>query len=168
MPGESEFHQAISRRGDHWYGACLRITRSPELARDAMQDALLNAWKKRRQFAGGAQLETWIHRICVNSALSLIRAQHPERWTSLEMDVSDQAPEPENVLQELELEDELQGALVQLSELERLCFVLKHIEQWRIREIAEDLDVSIGNVKQAVFRATRKLRTSMNGLRSAS
>ncbi len=94
MPGESEFHQAISRRSDHWYGACLRITRSPELARDAMQDGLLSAWRKRRQFEGGAQLETWIHRICVNSALSLVRARHPERWAPLDMDVSDEEFDP--------------------------------------------------------------------------
>jgi len=168
MPSESEFHQAISRRSDQWYGACLRITRSPDLARDAMQDGLLNAWRKRRQFEGGAQLETWIHRICVNSALSLVRASHPERWAPLDMDVSDETPTPDHLLHSMELDDQLQGALYQLSDMERVCFVLKHLEQWRIKEIAGDLNISIGNAKQAVFRATRKLRVSMAGLRSAS
>jgi RNA polymerase sigma-70 factor (ECF subfamily) len=166
-PDESDFHQAVSRGGDQWYAACLRITRSPELAGDAVQDALLNAWRKRRQFEGGAALETWIHRIAVNSALSLLRSQHPERWAALDMDVTDEAPTPEAHQQDRELDQELQQAMQSLSEAERVCFILKHLEQWRLQEIARDLNTSTGTVKQAVFRAVKKLRVSMTDLRSA-
>jgi RNA polymerase sigma-70 factor (ECF subfamily) len=167
-PGESDFHQAIARRGDYWYSACLRITKSPELAGDAVQNALMNAWRKRHHYQGGAELETWIHRICINSALSLIRSQHPERWTALEQEVPDDSPTPEHQLQGLELNEQLQAALAELSDTERLCFVLKHLEQWRLREIALELGTSLGTVKQAVFRAVKKLRISMTDLRSAS
>ncbi|MEJ2258254.1 MAG: sigma-70 family RNA polymerase sigma factor [Woeseiaceae bacterium] len=60
-----------------------------------------------------------------------------------------------------ELGDRLFAALAELSELERVCFVLKHLEQWRLKEIAEHLGTSDGTVKQAVFRAVRKLRPRM-------
>lgn len=167
-PIESDFHLAVSRRGDQWYAACLRITRSPELAGDAVQDALLNAWRKRHQFEGGATLETWIHSIAVNSALSLLRSRHPERWLELDVELAEDAPTPDIQQQGWELDQQLQLAMKGLSEVERLCFVLKHLEQWRLQEIAQKLQTSTGTVKQAVFRAVKKLRVSMTDLRSAS
>lgn len=167
-PSESDFHEAIARRGDHWYAACLRITRSPELAGDAMQEALLNAWHKRAQFRGGARLETWIHRIAVNSALSLVRRQHPERWNDLEGELSDDGPTPDSTVEHLELDGRLHRAMGSLSDTERVCFVLRHLEEWRLAEIAQELNTSLGTVKQAVFRAVKKLRIGMADLRSAS
>jgi RNA polymerase sigma-70 factor (ECF subfamily) len=62
------------------------------------------------------------------------------------------------------LESSLASALARLTETERVCFVLKHLEQWRIKEIADELNMNDGRVKQAVFRAVRKLRISMQGL----
>ena len=70
-PTRADFHDAISRRSNCWYSVCLRLTRSRDLAEDAVQDALLTAWNKRQQFDGSARLETWIHRIVVNAALQL-------------------------------------------------------------------------------------------------
>jgi RNA polymerase sigma-70 factor (ECF subfamily) len=167
-PSESDFHQAIARRGDHWYAACLRITKNPELAGDAVQDALLNAWRKRGQFEGGAKLETWIHRIAVNSALTLLRSRHPESWAEPDLETADDDPDPETTHQIRELDEDLQRAMQSLSDTERVCFVLKHLEQWRLKEIARELETTTGTVKQAVFRAVQKLRVSMGGLRSAS
>ena len=42
--------------------------------------------------------------------------------------------------------------------------MLKHVEQWRLKEIAEELDITIGTVKQALFRGVRKLRKRMTNL----
>ncbi len=66
--------------------------------------------------------------------------------------------------EEHELEGTLADALSQLTEIERVCFVLKHLEQWRAREIAVDLGINEGQVKQAVFRAVKKLRVSMQDM----
>ena len=62
----------------------------------------------------------------------------------------------------------LSAAMTQLSEFERICFVLKHLEQWRVREISEELDINEGRVKQAVFRAVKKLRIDMNHMKRQS
>jgi DNA-directed RNA polymerase specialized sigma24 family protein len=48
--------------------------------------------------------------------------------------------------------------------MERICFTLKHLEEWRLKEIADELDASVDAVKQAVFRAVTKLRARMTGL----
>ncbi len=165
VPTQADFHEAISMRSDRWYSACLKITRNPDLAADAVQDALLNAWNKRYQFKSSARLDTWIHRIAVNAALQLLRKQRPAAFEPLEADVEDDADTPEAAQSEHEFGKTLSAAMTQLSEFERICFVLKHLEQWRLREIADEVGSDIGAVKQAIFRAVRKLRQRLGGLR---
>jgi len=163
-PTRTDFHDAISARGDRWYAACLRITRDRDLAEDAVQDALLSAWNKRHQFDQSARLETWIHRIAVNAALQLLRKTRPDTFDTLDEDVADDGDTPETATAARELGNLLSAALARLSEMERVCFVLKHLEQWRLAEIAEELGTNDGRVKQAVFRAVRKLRPQIASL----
>jgi RNA polymerase sigma-70 factor (ECF subfamily) len=163
-PTRAEFHEAISRRSDRWYAACLKITRNPDLAEDAVQEALLSAWNKRDQFQHTARLDTWIHRIAVNAALQILRRNRPGVFEPLEAEVADSSESPELAMLEHDLGSELSSAFKGLTEVERVCFVLKHLEQWRLREIADELNVKIDTVKQALFRAVRKLRVSMSSL----
>jgi len=167
-PTKAEFHSAIARRSDRWFAACLRITRDPDLAEDAVQDGLLSAWNKREQFESSSRLETWIHRVAINAALQLLRKNRPERFEALEFEVPDESRSPQKIHAESELVASLREPLQKLTDLERVCFVLKHLEQWRIREIAAELSTSEGTVKQALFRAVRRLRVSMADMRSNS
>jgi RNA polymerase sigma-70 factor (ECF subfamily) len=166
-PTRAEFHAAISERADRWFAACLSITRNRDLAEDALQDALLSAWDKREQFQRGARLDTWIHRIAINSALQLIRRQRPGTFTELDFDVSDDSTDPEAARYADELDAGLEAAMARLTDVERVCFVLKHREQWRLSEIADELGSNVGNVKQAVFRAVHKLRVALPALARA-
>jgi len=165
-PTQAEFHDVIAIRADRWYSACLRITRNPDLAEDAVQDALLSAWNKRHQYERTARLDTWIHRIAVNAALQLLRKHRPAAWEPLESDIPDESISPDEAREDQELNTELTEALKRLTEIERVCFVLKHLEQWRLKEIAAELNTSVGTIKQALFRAVKKLRVSMASLRS--
>jgi RNA polymerase sigma-70 factor (ECF subfamily) len=164
LPTQADFHAAISGRSDRWFAACLKITRNRALAEDAVQDALLSAWSKRQQFDGSARLDTWIHRIAVNAALQLLRKQRPNAFEPLAADVEDGSQTPEALSAEHQFGKTLSAAMTSLSDLERVCFVLKHLEQWRLREIADELGTDVGAVKQAVFRAVRKLRKRMSSL----
>ena len=167
-PTKADFHAAISARSDRWYSACLKITRDPDLAADAVQDALLNAWQKRHQYRHSARLDTWIHRIAVNAALSLIRRRKPGLFEVISDETASGDDSPQRELEQFELESDLARQLARLTDIERVCFVLKHLEQWRVREIAEQLDTKEGRVKQAVFRAVHKLRDRMTSLQEAT
>jgi len=158
LPDQADFHAAIAERGDRWYSACLSITRDRGLAEDAVQDALLSAWNKRSQFDGKARLSTWIHRIAINAALRLLRKGRPGVFEPLDADVADTAAAPDELTERTELGGRLAQALTGLSPFERICFVLRHLEDWRLAEIAEEIETSPGAVKQAIFRAVRKLR----------
>lgn len=165
-PTQAEFHEVISRSSGRWFSACLKITRNRDLAEDAVQDALLSAWDKRQQFDRSAKLDTWIHRIAINAALQLLRKGRPGVFEPLEIEVESPTPTPDSIRADEELGQSLSMAMSHLSEIERVCFVLKHLEQWRLKEIAAEIDSNIGTVKQAIFRAVRKLRVRMVSLQS--
>ena len=59
-PTRQDFQRALERGANAWYAACRRITGDDALAEDAVQDALLAAWRRRGPFRGGARRATWI------------------------------------------------------------------------------------------------------------
>lgn len=163
-----DFHAVLAERSPRWYAACLRITRDAALAEDAVQDALLKAWDKRAAFRGEAELDTWIHRIAVNAAIDLMRRLRPlTAEAEIDIEATD-ASTPVETRHAEELGASLETAMRGLTELERCCFVLKHIEQWRLIEIADELKISQDSIKQALFRALRKLRGALEPWRSTT
>ena len=164
------FQTLINERSGRWYNACLRITRDKDLAADAVQEALLKAWHRRDDFRGEAALDSWIHRIALNSAIDLIRRRKTRAEDELDLDgaftEASAAPDSEYVQQALE--KDLTVAMQRLSMKERQTFLLKHIEGWRLDEIAESLQTSTNNVKSILFRAIRKLRVDLHVWRGES
>ena len=182
LPDSSEELVARARRGDtgafealyrqhvgRVYGLCLRMTGQPESAEDLTQDTFVSAWRSLPGYEGRSSFATWLHRIAVNAALHLLRKQRPQTFAPLEIDVesADDGDSPEARRSVEDLDDQLATALRRLTDLERVCFVLKHLEEWKLDEIAEELGTNISAVKQALFRGVKKLRVSMADLRDS-
>jgi RNA polymerase sigma-70 factor, ECF subfamily len=164
------FHAVLQERSGRWYNACYRITRDADLAADAVQDALLKAWNRREEFRGDAALDSWIHRIALNAAIDLTRRRKTRAEEELDEDgfVAASSDSPENEYTHEALTKDLSVAMQRLSTLERQVFLLKHIEGWRLDEIAESTQTSIAGVKHSLFRAVRKLRTDLHVWRDES
>jgi RNA polymerase sigma-70 factor (ECF subfamily) len=158
------FQTLLNERSGRWYNACLRITRDADLAADAVQEALLKAWHRRDDFRGDAALDSWIHRIALNSALDLIRRRKTRAEDDVDVDTFVAAPStsPESEYSQQALGKDLAVAMQRLTTMERQTFLLKHIEGWRLDEIAESLQINIPSVKHALFRAIRKLRVDLH------
>ena len=158
------FHTVLSERSTRWYNACLRITRDADLAADAVQDALLKAWDRRHEFRGEAALDSWIHRIALNAAIDLARRRKRRAEDEFDADAFEapptSTPDSEHALEELDRD--LSAAMRRLSTMERQTFLLKHVEGWKLDEIAESLDTNTNNVKSILFRAVRKLRVVLH------
>jgi len=157
------FHAVLQERSGRWYNACLRITRDPEMAADAVQEALLKAWDRRDDFRGDAALDSWIHRIALNAAIDMTRRRKTRAEDELDEDGYEAPPAsgPESDYSLEALGEDLSSALRRLSAMERQAFLLKHIEGWRLDEIAESLQINIPAVKHALFRAVKKLRVDL-------
>ena len=164
------FHAVLSERSVRWYNACLRITRDADLAADAVQEALLKAWDRRDEFRGESDLDTWIHRIALNAAIDLMRRRKPQAADEVGAERLPAAPSasPHGEYVQQALGRDLITAMQRLTTLERQTFLLKHIEGWRLEEIAESLHTNANNTKQALFRAVRKLRVDLHVWRGES
>jgi RNA polymerase sigma-70 factor, ECF subfamily len=158
----------LGERSVRWYNACLRITRDADLAADAVQEALLKAWDRRAEFRGESELDTWIHRIALNAAIDLMRRRRPQATAELDTEYLMAANSPHGEYVQEALSRDLITAMQRLTTMERQTFVLKHIEGWRLEEIAESLQTNANNTKQALFRAVRKLRVDLHVWRGES
>ncbi|HKU16089.1 MAG TPA: RNA polymerase sigma factor [Steroidobacteraceae bacterium] len=164
------FHAVLSERSVRWYNACLRITRDADLAADAVQEALLKAWDRRDEFRGESELDTWIHRIALNAAIDLMRRRRPQAADEIEAErvTAPASTSPHGEYVQEALGRDLITAMQRLTLLERQTFLLKHVEGWRLEEIAESLHTNANNTKQALFRAVRKLRVDLHVWRRES
>lgn len=160
--GANDFEVLLAERAGRWYSACLRITKSPSLAEDALQEALIKAWGARTQFVGRAALDTWVHSIAVRCAVDQLRAR---KLLSAD-DVDEALPDtwensPHQLLHLQQLDQQLACAMTRLTAQECVCFELKHREEWSLIEISLALELSLNATKQALFRAVRKLRVAL-------
>jgi RNA polymerase sigma-70 factor (ECF subfamily) len=164
------FHAVLNERSPRWYNACLRITRDADMAADAVQEALLKAWHRRDDFRGEAALDSWIHRIALNAAIDLTRRRKTRAEEALEIDdhVAETSEQPESEYVQQAFGQDVGTALQRLSAMERQAFLLRHVEGWRIDEIAESLRTNPNNVKSIIFRAVRKLRVDLHVWRDES
>jgi RNA polymerase sigma-70 factor (ECF subfamily) len=146
----------------------VRITGDAALAEDALQDAFVDAWRALPRFEARARFSTWLHRIAVNAALGVRRSRAP--WGRRLADdpegeqlaaAPDHAPGPEQLAHAAGVGAAASAALEQLTPLERTAFVMRHHEGASITEIRSALGGSENSVKQAIFRAVRKLRVAL-------
>jgi RNA polymerase sigma-70 factor (ECF subfamily) len=171
------FRVLVERHARAVFRLAYRMTNSETDAEDLVQETFLRAWKQIAKFDGRASFPTWLHRICANCSLDLIRARKrkQELHQPFEDDNSDPfsqipagSPSPERLAQSSQISAILVPALDALSEMERAAFVMRHYEGMGIEEISEALGVQPGAAKHSVFRAVQKLRRALEPAMSAS
>src|SRR5438067_11261719 len=106
------FGELVRRHRDRLWRVALRTLGNPEDAADAVQDALLSAFRAAPGFRGDAAVTTWLHRIVVNACLDLVRrrASRPSVALDDEIDHDEDAAGPD-VLGERETAQEILAAL---------------------------------------------------------
>jgi RNA polymerase sigma-70 factor, ECF subfamily len=162
------FRRLVEMHARGLYPVCVRILGDPALAEDAVQETLINAHRALGRFDGRSSFGTWLHRIAVNAALGIRRARHAEREAPVDGEenapaaaLADSAPGPAELASGAQLGGNLAHALEALTTLERTAFVLRHLEQYPLEDIAHALESNVNACKQAIFRAVRKLRVAL-------
>lgn len=159
------FRVLVDRHARPVFRLAFRMTGNELDAEDMVQETFLKAWKQIGKFDGRATFATWLHRICANCSLDHIRARKRKREPPAAEDVLARAatgtPSPERLAMSSQIAAILGEALDELSDTERVAFVLRHYEGLGIEEISVALGVQPGAAKHSVFRAVQKLRRAL-------
>jgi RNA polymerase sigma-70 factor (ECF subfamily) len=137
-------------------------------AQDIYQETFLKAFEKIQTFRFESEFRTWLFRIAINQCVNARRKKRVRNWLTFNDEPDDSASvklhapdNPESRLADVELNQQIEAALNQLSAQQRSIFILKHYEGYKIKEISEMLHCAEGTVKNQIFRATRKLQNSL-------
>ncbi len=161
-----------ARRGDHdaftelARGAVTRleraarlILRDPELARDAVQEALIRAWHDLPGLRDPDRFDAWLHRLTVNACLDLARRRR-RRVIEVEIDSID-APTVSDHASALADREIVDAAMRRLDERGRAIVVLHYFLGMPLTDVAAALGIPIGTVKSRLHRALGEMRTSV-------
>jgi RNA polymerase sigma-70 factor, ECF subfamily len=161
-----------ARRGDHDAFASLidvhlarldaaarLILRDPELARDAVQEALIRAWRDLPGLRDPDRFEAWLHRLTINACLDLIR-RRKRRVIEVELLVID-TPAMHDVAGALADRQLLDQALAGLSPGHRAVVALHYLLGMSLPEAAASLGIPIGTAKSRLHYALAAMRTTV-------
>jgi RNA polymerase sigma-70 factor (ECF subfamily) len=168
-----ELDCVVSRYLPMFYKRALRFLGNASDAEDAVQDALLSAYRHLGQFRGQAQLSTWLMTIVTNAALMQLRRRH-NGYFSLDQEqgeegltfserLPDSKPSPEEICSTVEARNRLVEGVQRLSPTLRRAFQLRDIDGLTTKEAARALGVPEGTVKARLARARAKLAGIMRG-----
>ena len=168
-----ELDWVVSRYLPMFYKRALRFLGNAADAEDAVQDALLSAYRHLGQFRGQAQLSTWLMTIVTNAARMQLRRRHSgyfsldqeqgeDRLTFSER-LPDSKPSPEEVCSTVEARNRLVEGVERLSPKLRRAFQLRDIDGLTTKEAAHVLGVPQGTVKARLARARVRLARVVRG-----
>jgi RNA polymerase sigma-70 factor (ECF subfamily) len=165
LRGELHAFETLVRRHRHrLWAVALRTTGNPEDAADALQDALVSAYRRASSYRGEAAVSTWLHRIVVNACLDLLRRRASRPSISLPADAAELAA-PGDAMAARDTSLLVQEALAQLPVEQRTAIVLVDLEGLSVDEAARILDCAPGTVKSRCSRGRARLAPMLRGLR---
>lgn len=136
-----------------YYRLAYRYLHQEADAQDAVQEAAYKAILNCRTLRNPAYMDTWLYRIVVNEALSILRRN--SRQT-----------DGETTLEQLPTEDtyedlDLRAAIAQLDELDQTIIDLRFFEELKLDQIAAVTGQPLSKIKSRLYRAMKKLKLAL-------
>ena len=157
---EEAFASLIRMAGDRLMAVAFRILRDVDRAEDAVQQAIVTAWRELPALRDPDRFGGWLYRVLVNACY--VEARRTRRWdANVRLLDSDMVSTSPDALLSVEDRDELDRAFRRLPPEQRAAFVLHHYLGMRHAEIAETLDVPVGTVKSRIHYASATLRAAI-------
>ena len=163
-----------ARRGDHdaftvlvdvrlarLDAAARLILRDPELARDAVQEALIRAWRDLPGLRDPDRLDAWLHRLIVNACLDLVRRRR-RRVIEVELTPIHIAPDHDSTAS-LADRQVLNEALARLDPNHRAVVALHYLLGMPLPDVASSLGIPLGTAKSRLHYALAAMRTTVIG-----
>jgi RNA polymerase sigma-70 factor, ECF subfamily len=154
------FERLFAEHGERMKSIAANILGSRTEAEDAVQEAMLKAYRGASRFRGGASVSTWLFRILLNTCYDLLRQSRRRAHGEAPMPPDTVSPPARGVDHPLRLS--IEKALSRLDPRERAAFLLCEVEGFSHREAGEILEVGEGASRALLFRARRHLQKALD------
>ncbi len=167
------FNALVLRYQDIAYTVAYRIMGDAQSAADALQEALIVAYRRLSTYRGGS-FRAWLLRITTNQCYDELRRLRRRPAVSVEAmgeesggdpAIPDDSDTPEEVAQQRELQEAIQNCITALNADQRVVLVLCDIEGLDYQAIADQIGTQIGTVKSRLSRARASVRDCLQGVR---
>jgi RNA polymerase sigma-70 factor (ECF subfamily) len=148
----------------------MKYTGDSDDAKDIYQEVFIRVYKSLASFQFKSEFSTWLFRIASNVCISFKRKYSKQNLVSLNDEDNsgyistipeDDVLSPDNLVVNSEYRNKINEALNTLSPNQKMSFLLKHYEGYKIREIAEMMNCKEGTIKKYLFDAVRRLKIQL-------
>ena len=154
------------------FSIAYQYTKNKEDAEDIMQETFIKAFHSLEKFRTekDTNFSSWLYRIGINASIDHLRKNKMKKDNYID---SDQLPNitsddgysnPEEAARLKEIRGKLDQSLNRLSPGQRMVFILRHYQQFSIKEIADHMKCSEGSVKKQLFRAFQMIKKQFQSL----
>ena len=170
LAGDADaFGTLFGRHRERLWAVAIRTLGDPEEAADALQDAMISAFRRAGSFRGDSAVTTWLHRIVVNACLDQLRrkASRPV-MTGADEQVLDHlatSRTPPRTADDQDISLDVLAALRTLPPDQQAVLVLVDMLGYPVADVAAILDISPGTVKSRCFRGRARLLPRLSHLR---
>jgi RNA polymerase sigma-70 factor (ECF subfamily) len=156
---EDAYASLMTMVGDRLLAIAYRILRDLQQAEDAVQIALVAAWRDLPSLRDPERFEAWLTRLLVRACYA--EARRRRRW-SVQMHVLPlEGPAGPDTTLSIADRDQLDRGFQRLPVDQRAIFILHHYLGWTHAEIAQNLGIPIGTAKSRLYYATQTLRAAL-------
>jgi RNA polymerase sigma-70 factor (ECF subfamily) len=160
MRGDREaFGWLVAQTSDRMYAIATRILRDTHLAEDALQSALVTAWRELPTLRDPDRFEAWVRRLLVHACYA--EARRRRTWAANVRVLPVDGPAAPDEIVSVADRDSLDRAFRRLTIEQRAVFVLHHHAGLPLVEIAESLGIPAGTARSRLHYATRTLRSAI-------
>jgi RNA polymerase sigma-70 factor (ECF subfamily) len=154
------FMDLVRSCGDRLFALAFRILRDVDRAEDALQDALVIAWRDLRGLRDPDRFDGWMNRVVTNVCIAHATRER-RRTVNLRVLPIDGPAAPDPLLG-LGDRDQLERGFRRLTPDERAVLVLHHYSGYTLAEIADALGVPAGTIRSRLHHAHRAMRAALD------
>lgn len=137
------------------------ILRDGELARDAVQEALIRAWRDLPGLRDPDRFDAWLHRLIVNACLDLLRRRR-RRPMEVELTAID-TPSESDISSRLAVQEQIDDALGRLDPGQRAVVALYYLLDMPLADVASSLGIPLGTAKSRLHYGLAAMRSAALG-----
>jgi RNA polymerase sigma-70 factor (ECF subfamily) len=172
---QNAFEELVYRYDRSVLSITLKYAGNEDDAKDLYQEVFIRVYRSIKSFRFRSEFSTWLFRITTNVCLTYKSRSKEHLKISIDEDFEDEENEfasrrelvydgssPEEIISGADIGEIVNAAIESLSPKQKMTFILKHYEGYKIREIAEMLNCKEGTVKKYLFDATKNLRKKLS------